>query len=370
MRYVFLALLMMSGPSTAEEQGEDMITRKLGNDVYATGGNVQLAEEIYGDAIAAGGEVTIDSTVRGDALLAGGEVEVKGNTDEDVYAAGGEVEIAGHIAGSARIAGGEIEFDRDARVDGAVSLAGGQVTVAGHLGQYLQIAAGRALIDAQVDGDVEASGGELSVGPGAIINGSLTFRGPKPPQVAEGAVVRGGVRHIEEREHAGLKAFVGIFALFWLAGWLIVGWIVLAVWPGFARSVSETATHRAWAALVTGFVVLFGVPIAIVMLASSVIGIPLALLLLCAYLLLLPLGYLAAAIAIGDWLLPRIRRGAEIATRHRILALLGVLFVLFVLSRVPFLGGLVSCLVLLAGMGSLVLAAFARYRGTGAAAAA
>jgi hypothetical protein len=363
-----LALMLVSAPLHAEEHGEGMISRKLGNDVFATGGSIRLGEEIYGDAIAAGGEVNVDAIVRGDALLTGGEVDLGGSVDEDVYAAAGEVDVTAHIAGSARIAGGDIELERDAVVDGAVSLAGGDVTVAGRIGQYLQVAAGSTQIDGQVEGDVEVSGGKLSVGPKAVINGSLTFRGPKPPEVEEGAVVRGGVRHIEEREHGGLKAFASVLALLWIAGWLIVGWIVLALWPGFARAVVGTARERLAASLITGFVLLVAVPVVIVMLASSLIGLPLALLLLCVYLLLLPLGYIAAAAAIGEALLTRMRRGAEIATRHRVLALIAVLIVLLVLSSIPLVGGLLCGIVLLAGMGALALAAFARYRGGSAAA--
>ncbi|HJS21483.1 MAG TPA: hypothetical protein VJ764_02405 [Steroidobacteraceae bacterium] len=365
---MFLAVLWMSN-AAAKEDGDVMLSRQLGNDIFATGGSVRLSEEIYGDGIAAGGEVNIDSIVRGDALLAGGEVELGGSVDEDLYAAGGEVEVTGHVAGSARIAGGAIELDRDSIIDGAVSLAGGEVTVDGRIGQYLQVAAGITNINGEIGGDVEVAGGELSVGPGAVIAGSLTFRGPKAPQVAAGATVRGGVKHIEERKHSGIKAFVGVFALLWLVGWLIVAWIVLALWPGFARTVVETARNRLAASILTGLALLIGVPILLVALASSLIGLPLALLLLCVYLLLLPLGYLAAAAAIGDWLLARLRRGAEIATRHRVFMLLGVLVVLFVITSVPFVGGLVALLVLLVGMGSLALAAFARHRAGGAAAA-
>ena len=355
-----LALALASVASFADREG--MISRQLGNDTFATGGEVRLREEIYGDAIATGGEVTLDATVRGDALLAGGSVVVRGTIDEDLYAAGGEVEMSGHVAGSARIAGGEIDLDRDTVIDGAVSIAGGRVSVAGRMGQYLQVAAGRAYLDGRVEGDVEVAGGELSVGPDAVINGSLTFRGPKPPQVAEGAQVRGGVRHIEKDQHAA-KAVVGLFALLWLGGWLVVAWIALALWPGFARTVSETARQRLGPSLVTGLVLFFGMPILLVMLAASLLGLPLALLLLGVYLVLVPLGYIAGAGAIGDAFLPRIRRGAEIATRHRVYMLIGVLIALTVLGRVPFLGGLLCFAVLLAGMGSLALVVFASYRG-------
>jgi hypothetical protein len=286
-----------------------MISRQLGNDTFASGGSVSLTEEIFGDAVAAGGEVVVESAVRGDALLAGGEVELAGTVDEDVYAAGGEVELSGHVLGSARLAGGDVEIERDAVIDGAVSVAGGDVTIDGRLGQYLQSAAGTTQINGEIEGDVEVSGGALIIGRGAVINGSVTFRGPSPPEVEDGATVRGGVQHIEERKHAGLRAFAGLLALLWLAGWLIVGWLVLVLWPGFAQAVVETTQTRPAASFVIGVALLVGVPALLVALAISLIGLPLALLLLCVYLLLLPLGYLAAAAAIGDWLLPRIRRG-------------------------------------------------------------
>lgn len=361
-----LLAVLMGGHGHAEDSGEAMISRQIGNDTFASGGSVSLTEEIFGDAIAAGGEVVIESAVRGDALLAGGEVELAGTVDEDVYAAGGDVELSGHVLGSARLAGGDVEIERDAVIDGAVSVAGGDITIDGHLGQYLQSAAGSTQINGEIEGDVEVAGGELVIGPRAVINGSVTFRGPSPPEVEEGATVRGGVQHIKEREHRGAKAFAGVFALLWLAGWLLVGWLVLVLWPGFARAVVETARSRPAAAFVIGLALLVGVPALLVGLAITLIGLPLALLLLCVYLLLLPLGYLAAAAAIGEWLLPRIRRGAAITTWHRVLMLLGVLVALFVVTRVPYLGGLVCFVVLLAGMGSLVLAAVARHGADGA----
>ncbi len=366
-----LALVVLSGRPDAKEYGDPMLSRQFGNDLFATGGEVRLDDEIYGDAIAAGGSVTIEATVRGDALVAGGDVTLRGTTDEDVYATGGEVQVAGHIAGSVRIAGGEIDLDRDAVIDGAVSLAGRRVTVASRIGQYLQIAAGSVRVDGQVDGDVEVAAGELHVGPEARINGSLTFRGPHPPQVAEGAVVQGGVRYIEEKgDRSALRAFFGGFALLWLVGWLIVGCVALAIWPGFAASVTDTATRRFWLSLITGLAVLIGLPVASLMLVVSLIGIPLALLLLCAYLLILPLGYIASAVAIGDTVLQRMRRGAEIATRHRIFMLLGVLIGLYLITRVPYIGGLVACLVILVGVGSLAVAAAARYQSASGATAA
>jgi hypothetical protein len=151
-------------------------------------------------------------------------------------------------------------------------------------------------------------------------------------------------------------------AWIWLAGWIIAGSILLALWPGFARSVSEAARREPWTALLLGFAVLVCVPVALLLLILSIIGIPLALLLLWLYLLLLPLGYLSAAVAIGEWLLARMHQGSVVITRERILMLIGVLIVLFVLTRVPLLGGPLRFLLIIAGIGSLVIASAQRRR--------
>jgi hypothetical protein len=119
--------------------------------------------------------------------------------------------------------------------------------------------------------------------------------------------------------------------------------------------------------MLVGFAVLVCVPVALLALTLSIIGIPLALLLFLLYLLLLPLGYLAAATAIGEWLLARLRHGAAILTRDRIFMLIGVLIALFVLTRVPVLGGALRWLLVIAGVGSLVVASAARHRAAEAA---
>jgi hypothetical protein len=117
-------------------------------------------------------------------------------------------------------------------------------------------------------------------------------------------------------------------------------------------------------ALLVGFVVLACAPIAVLLLMITVIGIPLALLAVCLYAALVPLGYLASAATIGEWLLSRMRQGAEIVTRQRIPMLIGVLVLLFVLTRVPWLGGIVKALAVLVGVGGLTMAAAARHRET------
>ena len=54
-----VAILVGAAQSLADEHIQETISRQLGNDLFAAGPDIQLAEEIYGDAIAAGDETAL-----------------------------------------------------------------------------------------------------------------------------------------------------------------------------------------------------------------------------------------------------------------------------------------------------------------------
>jgi hypothetical protein len=363
----FALIVCLCASLTAREvwaREHETAARTFGDDVFVAGSDVRVADGSAGDAILAGGSVTTSGVVQGDEVATGGQVDLGASVHGGLYAAGGRVRLNAKVARNARIAGGHIEVGPEADVQGGLTIGGGEVAVNGRVGKYLQVGAGSTRIDGHVSGDVDVASGELDIGPDAVIDGGLTYYGPHPATVAPGASIHGGTHYIE-RKHwypRGYRRGFGLGAWVWLAGWIIAGSIVLALWPGFARAVSEAARRQPLAAALLGFAVLVGVPIALLLLTLSIIGIPLALLLFCLYLLLLPLGYLAAAATIGEWLLARTRRDDANLTRQRILTLSGVLIVLFVLTRVPLLGATLRFLLIIAGIGSLVIAGAERHR--------
>jgi len=359
-----VCLAVVSHAAAAAER--EHAARNFGNDLFVAGSEVRATDGAAGDAILAGARVSSSGAVQGDEVAAGGEVNIDADVSGGLYAAGGRVRLDGKVARNARVAGGHVELGPDAEVQGALSVGGGEVTVEGHVGKYLQVGAGRTRIDGRVDGNVDVAGGELNVGPHAVIDGALNYYGPQPAVIATGAQIRGGTHYTERSrwQRFGHHRGFGTGSWIWLAGWIVAGTILLALWPGFSRAVSEVARHQLWLALLLGFAVLICVPVALLFLMLTIIGIPLALLLLFVYLLLLPLGYLASAAAIGEWLLARLRSGAQLVARDRILMLIGVLIVLFLLTRVQFLGGALRFLLIIAGIGSLVIASAARHRTT------
>lgn len=361
-------LLTNPAPAAAAQEGareRETVTRRLSDDLFAAGSRVRITDDTGGDALVAGGELDLAGGIGGDTAAVGGEISLRSRIGGDLYAAGGEIELQGVVLGNARLAGGRIQIDRGAEIAGGVSAAGGEVDIDGRVGRYLQVAGGKVRIDGQIGGDVDVAGGQLFIGPDAVVEGVVTFQGPRPPEVAAGAQLRGGLQHVERSWRAGREAaskvgaVVGLGALLWLLGWMIVGAVVIALWPQGARAATNAVLVRPWLSLLVGLLVLTCMPVLILVSMITLVGIPLALLLLAAYLMLLPLGYLATAAALGEWLLVRLRGGDRQPTvRARILALLGALAVLFLLVSVPYVGGLVALLVLLAGIGSLVIAGF------------
>jgi len=343
----------------------DTATAMFGNDVFQAGSEVHLTEGSPGDAFLAGGWIATGGAVHGDEVATGGQLTLDADVDGGLYAAGGSVRLDGKVGRNARIAGGHVELGPKAQVQGGLTIGGGEVAVNGQVGKYLQVGAGRTRLDAHVAGNVDVASGELTVGPDAIIDGVLTYSGPQPAAIDSGAQIRGGTHYVARKHwnRAGHSRAFGTRAWIWLAGWIIAGSILLVLWPGFARAVSEVARHQPWIVLLLGFAVLVCVPVALLFLIITIIGIPLALMLLFLYLLLLPLGYLASAAAIGEWLLSRMQRSTQVVTRQRVLMLIGVLIGLFVLTRIPVLGGMLRFLLIIGGIGSLVMAGAQRHRG-------
>jgi hypothetical protein len=133
--------------------------------------------------------------------------------------------------------------------------------------------------------------------------------------------------------------------------------VLVAALPGFTTRVAATLRSRAAMSLLIGFIALVCIPVLAIVLFVTLVGIPLALLTLVAYAALLLLGHVVTGIGLGDWALARFRAGDAARTGWRIGAAVVALLAIAILARIPFLGGLVTFLVLIAGVGALLMQA-------------
>lgn len=334
----------------AANPSTDPTPQRIGDDIYSAGRQVAVDTEVPGDAMAAGGRVALSGRVGGDAVAAGGAVTIASRVGHDVYAAGGEVRITGTAGGNARLAGGRVTIGPTANIAGGVTIAGGRVTLDGHVRRHALVRAGRTEVNGRIDGDLRVTGGELFLGPNAVVQGRLDYRGTAPPHFARGAQVQGGVAEIATPSQRRLLR--GVLVV-WLIGTLVAGVALLALAPRASRRVTQALRASPVASPLLGMALIAGLPLAALLLMITVIGIPLGALALLVLMALILLGSLTTAAAIGDALVER--RGPA-RMWQRALATALALLILFALGQLPYVGGVVWLLALLFGAGAIGLA--------------
>jgi cytoskeletal protein CcmA (bactofilin family) len=330
------------------------------SDRFVAGATVIERAPVGGDLFAAGGSVDVEAAVAGDALVAGGTVRLAENVGQSVYAAGGRLSLSGQVARNARLAGGEVLLEPTARIGGNLTITAGRAEIRGATDGSLGAAGSSVLIDGRIGGDAEIAAASIELGPHARIDGNLRYRSSAELQRDPAAQVAGAVEQLGPqlpRDAASRTThWIGIvFATLWTIGLTLLAAIVVALLPRASASVSG-ALHR-WpgSALLLGFAVLVCTPIVVVLSFVTVIGIPLGLLLLLVYLMLLPVAWVASAIGIGDWFVSQLSSDpAKAMTRRVVAAALSVVLLAF-LARVPWIGGWIAFVALMAGIGALAL---------------
>ena len=125
--------------------------------------------------------------------------------------------------------------------------------------------------------------------------------------------------------------------------------LLLAV-PRFTSVVTAVGAQKTLRSGGVGLLALVGVPVALLVVALTVVGIPLSLAGLVAFALLLWVAFVYGTLVTGTWLLSLVDR------EGRWLALGVGLVAVTLVGLAPFVGGIVEFLVLLVGLGAFVLA--------------
>jgi hypothetical protein len=172
----------------------------------------------------------------------------------------------------------------------------------------------------------------------------------KEVHIADGATIAGKRDiQLQVRKNQFTRLRFYFHQAVWLASAMLVGWLGLVLFPSFFRATTQQV-GSGWRSLGLGVGVLAGVPVAMIVVAITLVGIPVSLMLLAVYLAAIYL----AKVWVGAFLGRILLRPAG-ATKHEwLLGLLLGLLILTIVGFIPYLGGLVHL-----GMVCLGLGAFA-----------
>ena len=336
--------------------------------VYTAGQTSRTTEAVEGDFVGAGARVIVDRPVKGDALLVGGSVDVRAPVGDDVRA-GGDIRIESRVSGELVAAGGSLTLAQGSQVDQGGRLFAGTATIDGKVSGPLTVRAQKIVLNGEVTGDADLAGEQIELGPTARIGGNLVYAA-RSFNRADGATVGGTTRQdTRSADRARTSANPsapgttaparrlrrGSPAVLGYLGLLACAAVFLLLFPRFAEHAPQHIGAMPWSSLGIGFGCALGVPVLAVLLFITLLGIPLGIALLALFPGLLLLGYVVGLLFLA-WRL-RVALHKPPGTRFGgTLAIVAATLLLVVLiGRLPFIGGLLHFLLVIAGLGACVL---------------
>lgn len=342
----------------------------INDDLYLSGSSVRVDAIVNGNVFAAGQSVTIEGTVTGSVFAAGQNVLVSGHVGGTVIAAGQSVNSNASIGRDLIAAGSQVTIAEEGSVANDLAMAGAQALVAGPVGRNVWASGSGVSVDAAVGGDVNVQAEQLSLGRGSVVEGDMTYTSDKGVALSPGASVKGTTVHKfpePERQTVRPAGLVGAFAaraLAWIRGVIglsIFGLLVVLPFQDFGRRASATLGTRPLPSIGLGLAFLFIAPVVGLMVfvfglfaGGSWIG----LFGLALYAMAVAVGYEIGALWVGGFVLSRLLSKPDVHPGWGVLA--GVL-IISILAIVPLLGGLITFVAMLFGLGAVVLTVAARW---------
>ncbi|KPK13676.1 MAG: hypothetical protein AMJ62_14765 [Myxococcales bacterium SG8_38] len=321
--------------------------------VFLSGKTAIVAGTVQGDVFAAAERVEITGTVHGNVYGVGQSVTITGEVGGNVHAAGKTVEVDTRVGGSGFLAGQNVILTEGSELSYGGFLAGETVRAKGRISRDAYFAAETMEISGSVERTVRGYAGQLSVSSSASIGGDIEVTVPAEDaaQIDEGATVNGAtVIDVDAKHEHRAFLYPGFYfgVLAKALALLLLGVLAVTLFPSLRPPVPESG-KEVLREMAIGFVILLATPVAMVLVALTVIGIPIAIVTGMAYAVLLYASTLAVAYFAAQ------RLPAALDNRRLVLRTgLSLLVVLFVLE-VPLVGPGLSFLVHIFGVGCLVM---------------
>jgi cytoskeletal protein CcmA (bactofilin family) len=303
---VLLSILWLTPTAWAVEfkGGEEVIVgpdEVIEDDLYVGAGTIRIEGTIKGDLIAGGNEIIVNGTVEGDFWGVAGYITINGDVKDDARIAGGTLTLGpnARIGDDALAAGYSFETAAGSTIGGSLFWGGYQAKLAGEVEEDFNGGMSALEIAGRIGGNVGVDVGEpdpdfeamlpfirtwtpapmmspgFRVAEGAEIGGKLTYTSGSEGEIESGAEIEGGIAYqtpvpspveVEEMRVVTPQQI----ALSWfldqlrrLAALLLLGLILVLVFPVSARKAATILEAKPWGSLGWGILVVIFVCIAV-----------------------------------------------------------------------------------------------------------
>jgi len=353
---LLIVLLTLSLPSFALDRrhGEFVTVRAsetVDDTLVATGNTVRIEGVINGDLLVFGRTVEVGGTVKGDLVSFAKRTVVSGTVEGRIFDFSQSLDLDGQLGHSLYGVVQALRVNDRGHVGEGILAAAGDVSIEGEVRRSVDIVTnGNADVSGSIGRDLTMAGVSLTLTNTARIGGNLSARVRQLSQVhiADGATVAGKRDiHAQARESRFARPRFYFHQAVWFAAAMLVGWLGLVLFPGFFRATTQ-AVGSGWLSVGLGVGILAGVPVAMVVVALTLIGIPISLMVFAVYLAAIYL----AKVWVGAFLGRILLKSSGVTKGDWLLGLLVGLLILTIIGFIPYLGGMVHLGVVCLGLGA------------------
>lgn len=293
------ALRMLSGDQVSVDSPVD-------DDIFATGGTIDINAPVAGVVIA-GGTININAPVNGDVFVAGGQISINSDVKGKIVAAGGNIDLKGS-AKNIVISGGNINIHSTATVSKDAFISGGRVNNAGR------------------------------------IDGNLTVRSENFQNTGSAGSVDFKKNEVSQR----FKAIISVFRILFTVGFLILGIILIKLFPAQFFKVEEEIMKSTIVKTVAGFVFIIVAAVLIILIAVTLIGLPVAVISGMLFMIALMISTSFVSFAVGRKFVDLFK----FKTSDVLIFITGFI-ILNIIYLIPFVGGLILIIAVSLGFGGI-----------------
>lgn len=316
-------------------------------ELFRTGDNIKIEEELDGTAFIAGDKVELNNKIDGVGFIAGGELNI--NFEQDyIFGAGTTVNIKNNIEKDAFILGEKVFIDKNVKLGRDAYILADTLTIKGNVDRNIYVYGTTVNIEGNINGNIVVSALELTIDKDAKVLGTLKYN--------EDANIKGLRDDITTKtfkistNNLTFKEYITNFISSYIHITLLAIVLVFVSEKLFKKSLTQTeelSTKKVATLCSKGFLVLIGVPIIAMMLLFSGAFVSVGVVGAILYGILIYISNIFTAYHLATILDKKIFK-KDISSY--LLMIIG-LFIIYVLGMIPIVGGLISFISMLLGIG-------------------
>ena len=332
----------------------------INDTLLASAETVEIEGNVKGDLFTAARSIVVHGSVSGNIFCWSQNVEVDGSIGGSVFGFAQNLTVRGQVGHSVYAWVEFLHLEPGSRIASDVVLGSQEASLQGKVDGGVMAFAGAVNVHGDIGRNILAYVGELNLNSPTHVGGGVKalVKRRSDVRVADGVTI-GGPMEINLHSHRSRYASPGYYV--WraisLVGAFVIGWILMYLFPGFFQRTSR-AVGAGWRSFGLGFAVLIVTPVAIILIALTLIGLPLALIALGLYLICLYLSLVFVGAFFG-WLLFKTDqpRGGRSLWAYFV-----GLLILTVLVSLPIIGTVFKLLACCLGLGALVSQLYRSWR--------